>query len=89
VTQDGYVSGIHTKYTRRIMNFRLFADPITYAKVVDWRSVSGVKNFFVAHDTANSPTKVSLMRPDDDFNNPLDLAGVYRHVTINLVGRKE
>ena len=89
-TQDGYVSGIHTKYTRRRLELRFFADAATYTKIVDWRSVSGVKNFFVGHEMANSPSEVYLMRPaDDDFNNPYDLAGVYRHVTINLIGRKE
>ena len=43
-TQEGYVSGIHVKYTRRIMELRFFADAATYIKIEDWRTASGAKN---------------------------------------------
>jgi hypothetical protein len=90
LSQGGYVTGIHEKYTERSLALRFAdADSTLYDKVKSWWDTSGLKNFFVAWETANNPTDVFLMRPDPKFNNPLTNGGAYRNITINLKGRKE
>lgn len=90
LSQGGYVAGIHTQYVERSVSFRFDdADPALYGKVRQWWDASGVKNFFVAWDTANNPGDVFLMRPDPRFNNPIKNGGSLREITIALKGRKE
>ena len=90
VTQGGYVSGVHQKYSVRkfTLNFNA-ADADLYAKITDWWNGSGLKNFFVAWETANNPEDVYLMRPETTFNNPLSQLGAYRNINVALTGRKE
>lgn len=90
VTQGGYMSGSHTKYLERNITFNFAdADSTLYGKVKTWWDASGLKNLFVAWETANNPTDVWLMRPDTRFNNPLTNQGSYRNITISLKGRLE
>lgn len=89
ITQGGYCSGIHTRYTEREMSLNFNdADSALYAKITAWRDGNGMKQFFVAWENANSPSDVFLMRPDGSFKNPLTNGGAYRDITINLKGRK-
>jgi hypothetical protein len=90
LSQGGYVTGIHEKYAERMLSLKFRdADSTLYNKVKGWWDTSGLKNFFVAWETANNPTDVYLMRPGTRFNNPLTNAGAYRDITIKLKGRKE
>lgn len=90
VSDTGYLLGIHRRYTERSMTLRFEdADSALYAKVRNWWETSGLKNFFVAVDTANRPNDVFLMRPDPKFSNPLKAGGLYRDITVSLKGRKE
>lgn len=90
LSQGGYVTGIHTQYAERSMALRIEdADATLYAKVKAWWDTSGLKNFFVAWETANNPNEVWLMRPDMKFSNPLKNGGAYRDIVIGLKGRKE
>lgn len=90
LSYGGYVAGVHTRYIERSMTLRLDdADSILYAKIKTWWETSGLKNFFVAWETANNPSEVFLVRPDARFSNPLKNGGLYRDININLKGRKE
>lgn len=90
LSQGGYVTGVHVEYTERSLSLVIEdADAALYAKVKDWWDRSGLKNFFVAWDTTNSPNDVWFMRPDTKFSNPFKAGGLYRDITINLRGRKE
>ena len=90
LSQGGYVTGVHTQYAERALQLRFDdADATLYGKIKTWWDTSGLKNFFVAWDTANNPTDVYLMRPDAMFSNPLVMGGLYRSVSVNLKGRKE
>lgn len=90
LSQGGFVTGIHTQYTERALSLRFDdADSTLYTKVKAWWDGSGLKNFFVAWETANNPNDVYLMRPDTRFSNPLKLGGLYRDISMNLKGRKE
>jgi hypothetical protein len=90
ITQGGYMAGAHTRYSERGFPITFHdADPALYAKVRAWWDAVGLKNFFVAWDTAASPADVYLMRPDARFRNPFKAGGLYRDITINLKGRKE
>ena len=90
ITQGGYMAGSHTKYLERNITFNFNdADSTLYDKIFAWWETSGLKNFFVAWETANNPTDVWLMRPDTRFNNPLTNGGAYRNITISLKGRLE
>ncbi|HLC19117.1 MAG TPA: hypothetical protein VJM57_08920 [Thermodesulfobacteriota bacterium] len=90
ISQGGYLAGIHTMYTERQMTLTFNnADSVLYDRIRSWWETSGVKNFFVAWDHANSPGDVFLMRPDQRFKNPFKSGGIYRDITINLQGRKE
>lgn len=90
VSDTGYLLGIHRRYTERSMTLRFEdADSALYAKIRDWWETSGLKNFFVAVDTANRPNDVFLMRPDPKFSNPLKAGGLYRDIALSLKGRKE
>jgi len=89
-TQGGYISGIHERYSERVMELVFTAaTAVVYTKVKAWWDTSGLKNFFVGHEMANNPTEVYLMRPDTSFNNPYNINGVHRDITISLRGRKE
>ncbi|MBI5599651.1 MAG: hypothetical protein HY890_07945, partial [Deltaproteobacteria bacterium] len=89
MSQGGYVAGIHTQYTERSLDLKFEdADSTLYNKVKAWWDVQGLKNFFVAWDTANNPGDIFLMRPDPKFSNPFKLGGAYRDITISLKGRK-
>lgn len=90
LSQGGFVTGIHTQYSERSLSLRFEdADSTLYGKVKAWWTGSGLKNFFVAWDTANNPNDVWLMRPDPKYSNPLANGGIYRSITVNLKGRKE
>lgn len=90
LSYGGYVAGVHTQYTERRMNLKFEgADLSLYGKVKAWWETSGLKNFFLAWETANNPDDVFLLRPDTRFYNPLRAGGLYRDITINLTGRRE
>lgn len=86
----GYVTGVtvHSTERRMTLNFE-DCDSTLYAKLAAWYETHGLKNFFVAWETANSPNDVFLMRREPGRNWPLTNGGAYRSVTINLKGRKE
>lgn len=89
LSYGGYLAGTHTQYTERAMTLRFEdADESLYTLVKDWWETSGMGNFFVGWETANSPSDVFLMRPDSKFSNPIK-QGSLRDITINLKGRKE
>ena len=84
------MAGSHTKYIERNITFDFAdADTILYDKIAGWWNTSGLKNLFVAHETANRPAAVRLMRPDTRFNNPLANGGAFRDISISLKGRLE
>lgn len=90
ISNGGYVSGIHNRYTERAMSIRFEdADAPLYEKIEAWWETSGVKNFFVAWENADHPDDIFLMRPDARFNNPFKAGGLYRDINIKLIGRKE
>lgn len=90
LSQGGYVAGIHTQYIERSMSLKFDdADAALYQKVKQWWETSGVRNFFVAWETANNANDVFLMRPDPRFNNPIKDGGGRRDISIALKGRKE
>lgn len=89
ITQNGFVAGIHTKFTER--NITLGFGGVStalYSIFNAWHENSGMKNFFMAWDTTNDSSAVYLVRPDGNFNNPINV-DKFRNVTINLKGRKE
>lgn len=89
VTQNGFVAGIHTKYTERNISLSFGGVSTSLYKIFnDWHEVSGMKNFFMAWDTTNDPSAVYLVRPDGNFNSPINV-DKFRNITINLKGRKE
>lgn len=86
----GYVAGVHTQFIERgfTLSF-LDIDSTLYAKLASWYDTHGLKNFFVAWETANSPADIYLMRRTPGRNNPLTRGGAVRDATISLKGRKE
>ncbi|MCK4738902.1 MAG: hypothetical protein KAT46_03040 [Deltaproteobacteria bacterium] len=90
ISQGGVVTGLHEKYTERSLALRFTdAESDICTKVKSWWEDHGIKNLFVAWETANHPTEIYLLRPDLSFNNPLTNGGLYRDISINLTGRKE
>jgi len=90
MSQGGYVTGVHAQYAERSLDLKFEdADSTLYNKVKTWWDTSGLKNFFVAWETANNPNDVYLMRPEAKFSNPLINGGLYRDITVGLKGRKE
>lgn len=90
LSYSGCVTGIHTRYAERALSLTFSdADAELYAKIKAWWDTSGLRSFFVAWDTVNSPSDVWLMRPEARFASPLKLGGAYRDVTVQLKGRKE
>lgn len=90
LSQGGFLAGIHEQYTERSMSIRFAdADALLYGNIKDWWEKSGLKNFFLAWESANNPDDIYLVRPDARFSNPLKSGGLYRDITINLKGRKE
>lgn len=90
MTQNGYMAGIHNKYTERMFSLSfLNASTATYTKVKTWWENHGLKNFIVAWDSTGHSTDIFLMRAaDGGFVNPINI-NKYRDITINLTGRKE
>lgn len=90
LSAGGYVTGVHTAYTERRMRLRFAdADEALYDRIRAWREDHGLNNFFVAWERTNHPDEVYLMRSEPDFSNPLTSGGLYRDVTVNLIGRKD
>ncbi len=90
VSYSGYLTGIHTQYTERSMSLRFAdSDDELYQKVKNWFETHGTKNIFVAWDTANSPADIFLMRPSGRFRNSFNQTGLYRNISISLIGRRE
>lgn len=88
----GFVTGVHTRYTERKLDIRLNNQSTSvYAKVKTWFEAHGVQNFFVgwnATGSTESTGDIWLVRPDLDFNNPINMDH-FRDIKINLTGRKE
>jgi len=90
ISYAGCVTGVHTRYAERSLTLVFNdADAELYGRIKQWWDTSGLRNFFVAWESANSPFDVWLMRPEARFSNPLKAGGLYRDVTIQLKGRKE
>lgn len=90
ISQGGYVTGVHTQYAERALNLSFAdADSTLYGKVKSWHDSHGLKNLFVAWETANNPTDVYLMRPSAKFRNPFNQTGLYRNISVQLTGRTE
>ena len=99
ITQGGYVAGIHNKYIERVLDLR-FEDVVTpddwgsdtdniYNKIFTWWENHGLKNLFISVDHVNREDDIFLMRPDFQFNNPMQAGGAYRNVSLRFRGRKE
>lgn len=88
LSQGGYVTGIHKKYTERKLAINLFNQSTTvYSSVKTWFETHEAKNFIAAWDSTGSSADIYLVRPDLDFNNPINTEH-FRDITINLKGRK-
>jgi len=92
ITQGGYVTGIHVRYTERMMALQW--QPIEIAihdKIEDLWENNGLKNFVIVWDGTDHAADIFLMRIDEnaDFNNPFVQGGLYRNVSLNLKGRKQ
>jgi hypothetical protein len=91
LSHGGYVTGVHEKYTERSLTLT-FDDAIAalYTKIDDLYTNHGFKNFFIAPDLTNSPTKIYLMYMSDKFDAPYTANGLYRSITVmKLKGRQE
>lgn len=89
-SQNGFVSGVHTRYIERRLTIAFNdADDTLYQKVKAWRETNGMKNFFVSWDTANNPNEVWLMQASPSFSNPYTETSEFRNIRIDLTGRKE
>lgn len=89
-TQSGIISGIHTKYTKRIINMRI--DDVTqtcYDNIDLWWENSGLQNFFFGWETTDHSSEVYLMLPSTRYKNTLVRNGLYRNISLSLTGRKE
>lgn len=90
LSYSGCVTGIHTRYAERSLTLVFNdADAELYGRLKAWWDASGLRSFFVAWETTNSPSDVWLMRPDVRFSSPLKSGGAYRDVSVQLKGRKE
>ena len=90
LSYSGCVTGIHTRYAERSLSLVFNdADAELYGRLKAWWDTSGLRSFFVAWETANSPSDVWLMRPDLRFSSPLKSGGAYRDISVQLKGRKE
>ena len=90
VSHTGFMLGAHNKFIERSMKIRFNnAESTLYDKVKDWIDNNGLKNFFVAWEDANNADDVFLMRSTGKVNNPLVKGGLYRNISINLIGRRE
>lgn len=90
-TQGGVVAGIHTDYTDRNLAFSIAdADSTLYQKVKTWRDAHGMKQLFVAWETANNPDDCWLVYPKESFSNPFtsNSGGAYRDISLSFKGRK-
>src|SRR3989337_1893899 len=75
LSNGGYVTGIHTKYTERKLDLKFNdADATLYGKIKEWWDAHGLKNLFIAWEGTNNRNDVYLMRPDDKFSNPFTSA---------------
>lgn len=89
ITQGGFVAGIHTKYIERNISIGFRGVSTSLYNILNtWHENSGQKNFFMAWDTTNDSSAVYLVRPDGNFNSPINV-DKFRNITINLRGRKE
>ena len=88
LSQGGYVTGIHTKYTERQLSINLSNQSTgIYTSVKTWFETHGPKNFIVAWDSTGSSADVWLVRPDLKFDNPIN-SDHLRDIRIELTGRK-
>lgn len=88
LSQGGYVTGVHTKYTERQLRINLQNQSTSiYESVKTWFETHGVQNFVAAWDSTGSSADVWLVRPNMSFNNPIN-NNFFRNITINLKGRK-
>jgi len=88
LSQGGYVTGIHTRYTERQLSINLNnQSTAVYASVKSWFETHGPKNFIAAWDSTGSSADVWLVRPDLSFKNPIN-ADHFRDIQIELTGRK-
>jgi len=88
LSQGGYVTGIHEKYTERDIQINLLNQSTSvYNAIKTWRETHGVQNFAMAWDSTGSSADVWLVRPDMSFKNPINVNHL-RDITINLKGRK-
>ena len=88
LSQGGYVTGIHTKYTERQLSINLNnQSTAVYTSVKTWFETHGAKNFIAAWDSTGSSADVWLVRPNLSFKNPIN-ADHFRDIQIELTGRK-
>lgn len=90
MSHTGYVTGIHNRYIERSMSL-IFedADSTFYNKISAWWEQNGRKNFFISWEPVSHSTDIFLMRTKPEFKNPFVKGGLYRNITIELIGRKE
>lgn len=88
ISETGYMSGIHEKYTERSMTLAWDdADDALYQVLKKWFETVGLLNFLVGWELESHPEDIYLMHADPKFINPLAI-GTYRDITLKLLGRK-
>jgi len=88
VSENGFVAGIHNKYKERsfVINFN-DAESDLYDKIKAWYEDIGMQNFFMAWEYDQHSEDIYLMRSDGKFKAALSNGGLYRNISINLLGR--
>ena len=88
LSQSGYVAGIHTKYTERMLTISLSnSDTAVYGSVKTWMDTHGANNLILAWDSTGRSSDVWLVRPDLTFNSPINTDKL-RDISLTFKGRK-
>lgn len=90
LSEAGYVTGVHNRYKERSFTLN-FGDQNAafYAKVKAWSEAIGKENFFMAWESLQHADDVYLVRSDGKFKAPLVKQGLYRDISINILGRMQ
>lgn len=88
IGKTGMVLGIHHQYKEKKVSLKIEdADGTVYTSIADLWATHELKNFFWAFDTANNPTVIFIMRLEPTFSNPFNNTGIYRNITLPMIGR--
>jgi len=89
ITETGFLSGVHEKYTERSMELKWEdMDDAFYQVVKTFIETVGLLNFVIAWELTSHPSEIFLMRREPGrFAAPLKFGGARRDVTLSLIGR--